>query len=803
MKTPYKKRQLLLNISPVEFNDAKIKVGIFEFVDDEELKQKLDALRSAYYESHVFRREGSRIVCAPTVEGAELLGDSTEDVRLSENLRLCAVLIREALINFLHSIDRQLLDYSPIELVADRQADLLAASTPQGITCPTWLSMRPRYEIDVRVIFPEQQAPYVGAVLNVRTKRLIERPCDELIAEGFPIGGLYVGVTPPHADKRVQPRLRLVGRVLRVEGRFLVLDDVRDDIDTLIKDEFAGRGVDVKAVDAGQVMLKRSVDSFSRCMTHVFGERAGEVDDRLRKALTEFLSGPTRLDNLKRVVAYLGGRDLEMLPGVRFRLKPFFTEGQRNFPRVQVAPKPTYVFDPAKRRTDQWHDRGLTIMGPYSAASHTPTTPRVCVICQSATKGRVEQFLFKFLQGIPEQQVRQNNLRRGSQQGSQERFERFANGLVGKYKLDDVSLKFFTFDGDTAEDYLKAVRQALTFQRDNNMKWDLALVQIEDRFHNLYGDRNPYFVTKAAFLAQQIPSQEFEMETVNLPDSQLIYVLNNMALATYAKLGGVPWLMTADHTIAHEVVFGLGSASIGEGYFGKRERIVGITTVFSGEGKYHLSNLSQAVPIADYKDALLKSLESTIKTVKQELNWQRREHVRLVFHSFKPFKDVEADAVKEVVSDLSDYNVDLAFLHVVENHPFMLFDEEQKGVPDYKTRGVKGIAAPERGYFFRLSAYEVLMSLTGAREVKRPEDGMPHPIVLRLHRNSTFDDMTYLSRQVYAFSCHSWRSFFASGMPVTILYSELIAKILGNLSNVTNWNPDSLLDRIGKTRWFL
>jgi hypothetical protein len=50
------------------------------------------------------------------------------------------------------------------------------------------------------------------------------------------------------------------------------------------------------------------------------------------------------------------------------------------------------------------------------------------------------------------------------------------------------------------------------------MKWDLALVQIEDRFHNLFRDRNPYFVTKAAFLSHQIPSQEFELETVNLRD---------------------------------------------------------------------------------------------------------------------------------------------------------------------------------------------------------------------------------------------------------------------------------------------
>jgi hypothetical protein len=511
-----KKRQLLLNISPVEFHDAELKVGVFNFDDDDELKKKLDALRSVYYESHVFRREGSRIICAPTVKGAELLGDSTEDVKLSVNLRLSAVLIRESLINYLHSIGRQLLDYSPIELIADRPADLLAASVPKDLTCPLWLSMRPQYEIDVRVIFPDQQPPFVGAVLNVRTKRLIERPCDELIAEGFPIGGLYVGISPPHADRRVEPRLRLVGRVLRVEGRLLVLDDVRDDIDTLIQDQFAGSQGDLKAVDASQVMLKRSIDSFSRCMGHAFGKRADEVDDRLRNTLAEFLNGPTRLDNLKRVVTYLGGKDLEMLPGVRFRLKPFFTEGQsKNFPRVHTAPNPTYVFDPAKRRTDQWHDRGLTVNGPYSAMSHTPTKPRVCVICQSATKGRVEQFLYKFLHGIAEQQARQN-FRKANQQNSQEKFERFANGLVGKYKLDDASLKFFTFDGDTSEDYLKAVRQALTHQRDNNMKWDLALVQIEDRFHGLYGDRNPYFVTKAAFLAQQIPSQEFEMETTLL-----------------------------------------------------------------------------------------------------------------------------------------------------------------------------------------------------------------------------------------------------------------------------------------------
>jgi hypothetical protein len=140
---------------------------------------------------------------------------------------------------------------------------------------------------------------------------------------------------------------------------------------------------------------------------------------------------------------------------------------------------------------------------------------------------------------------------------------------------------------------------------------------------------------------------------------------------------------------------------------------------------------------------------------------------------------------------------------VVDDHPFMLFDESQPGVRDFETGATKGTLAPERGFFFRLSAHEIIMSLTGPKELKRPEDGMPHPVVLRLHRNSTFNDTTYLARQVYAFSCHSWRSFFPSPMPVTILYSQLIARVLGNLAGLSNWSPDALLDRVGTTRWFL
>jgi hypothetical protein len=276
-----------------------------------------------------------------------------------------------------------------------------------------------------------------------------------------------------------------------------------------------------------------------------------------------------------------------------------------------------------------------------------------------------------------------------------------------------------------------------------------------------------------------------------------------MALATYSKIGGIPWLLKANPTIAHELVIGLGSAESGSRRLGKSERVVGITTVFTGEGNYCLSTISQAVPYDDYQDVLLDSLKNTMSSLAQSMNWQPDERIRLVFHAFKPFKNTEADAVKNAVASLGKYQVEYAFLHVVEDHPFLLIDRNQGGERDYETGITKGVYAPDRGQFIRLSGHEVLLTLTGAKDVKRPSDGLPRPVLLRLGYESTFHDMTYLTRQVFTFASHSWRSFFPSSLPVTVMYSELIARMLGNLATVSQWNATVMLDRIGRTRWFL
>lgn len=781
---------LVLNLSPVEFEDVELQVQILPYRDHEQLSR----LRADYYTSHVFLRErGTRILCVPYRQSTPeiTVTSSFERINLKSSLSLSAALVRNALINYLSSLGRPVLGYVPIRFLAnDSNSDLLTAAlkdvTKSNFSndtnlCLDWLSVRVLYELTVREVNFDRQKPFVGLNLDFHSTQRVTKNCEDLLNEGFSLKGLYVGHLTHRDDSRLEQRLELLGRVREVERNgYLQLEDTKP-------------GRNITTINAREALLEPRTREFDQCLKHALREegqsRIIEVKQALSNQLALLRKGPRRLEKLRTVIEHFAKLNLEMLPGVPFKIQPFLAEKtSKIFPVTYTAPKPTYVFDPTGICVNTWNEKGLDMYGPYTSQSFTPSRPRVCVICQSSYKGRVEQFLHKFFNGLP-YQVNDR--------------EPFGKGLVRKYALDDIYAEFFVTHGSSAEAYQRAVRSAIEYQTQQSFKWDLALIQVEDRFKSLNNETSPYLVTKAGFLKHQIPVQEFRIENVDQPDKQLVYILNNMALATYAKLGGVPWLMKANPTIAHELVIGLGSAQIGEGRLGSKQRVVGITTVFTGDGNYWLSSLSKAVPIAEYKDALLTSLRTTVKRIQRNMNWQPREHVRLVFHAFKPLKNAEADAVKTLMGELGDYDIDYAFVHLMQQHPYILFDKEQRGVPSPSPNTLKGVMAPTRGLYLRLSDYETLISLTGVREVKRPQDGIPQPIMLQLHRSSSFHDTTYLARQVFAFSCHSWRSFFPSPMPVTILYSNLVARLLGQLARLPHWDADVMLGRIGETRWFL
>ena len=102
-------------------------------------------------------------------------------------------------------------------------------------------------------------------------------------------------------------------------------------------------------------------------------------------------------------------------------------------------------------------------------------------------------------------------------------------------------------------------------------RYDLAIVITREEFHSFSATTNPYLVTKAALMSQGVPVQEIQIETMESTGRQ--YILNNVALACYGKLGGIPYTILASRQVAHELIIGLDSLQLGEGRLSARSRV--------------------------------------------------------------------------------------------------------------------------------------------------------------------------------------------------------------------------------------
>jgi hypothetical protein len=200
---------------------------------------------------------------------------------------------------------------------------------------------------------------------------------------------------------------------------------------------------------------------------------------------------------------------------------------------------------------------------------------------------------------------------------------------------------------------------------------------------------------------------------------------------------------------------------------------------------------------------LRDSTRDAIEEVKKRNGWQPGDTVRIVLHAARPPRNVDfallmRDAVRAAGRD---QHVEFAFVTVSHEHPFALFDTAQAGKQTPK--GSKGEYAPDRGLIVQSSRYSRLITTTGVSLVKRAGLPLPKPLQVHLHRHSTFTDLHYLSEQVLKFTALSWRSTQPAADPVTIYYSELIARQLARLRAVPDWSPALLDARLRTSKWFL
>ena len=745
-------------------------------------------LRRTHWRTHAFRfdaRDGliANIGLRPDIDPMGMI----DNVPLDDHLLLLAIAIEHALRRWFSGARRILKPFRPIICLGDRDHLLITALKDSGVRSPdSRLDVVAKWSFDLRLVHvaDTDDRPYLGLIADVATSNVIDIPVSELLAGGFDPTGCYVGTQGSEVDDLAgfSPR-RLIGRVREVQDGLLVLDDVPNDSDT-------------ERVPATDALLEPRRETLDAVVRALYPSAATNALSALRERAAPYVSGNGKLTKIAGTVDHLnssshtrkrGSLDLRFTDGLTLEFGPLLDQASPRFPPQIDTNRPTMLFGASGHEQHTQPDLGIQRHGPFHY-SHNPTNdPMIVVLSHPSVRGRIEQFTKALRDGLGKQQTV------------------FSGGLIGKFRLTSVRFHFAEIAADTAQAYADAATAAL---HDLTQTPALALVQIKEAHRRRQSPDNPYYVAKAQFMRAGVPVQAVRLETIE-QDRGRAYTMNNLALASYAKIGGVPWVISTPGVATHELVIGIGSTEVGQDRLGKRTRYVGFTTLFQGDGRYLVWETTREATFEEYPNALLASLRNSIRFVRAQNRWEPGDRVRLVFHVYKPLKRVEIDTVKRLVNELlDDYPVEFAFIDISEHHPLQIFDSRQQGVKyrsfETNRNATKGIFAPQRGTALLLGPRTALLQLVGANEVKTWGQGLPRPLLLELHPDSDFSDLTYLVRQAFHFSFMSWRSFFPSHEPVTILYSRWIARMLGNLKTVPEWDSVSLNQlRDRRAMWFL
>ncbi|WP_439601872.1 argonaute/piwi family protein [Devosia sp.] len=651
------------------------------------------------------------------------------------------------------------------ELIAD--AAVAAAISHQLLP---GFRVTPKFALSPKIYEPIDGQTKIGIFVTITMRYDIEADISELQAAGIDMHGMYVVRRIHQPGER-----RLLGRISSIQDGLVSLFEESDESEYSVAD----------------IKLEGSKENFTRCLTKLLGYGYKKLMVALDDQEAVYRVGPRFDEAVRRMGEFLAKKPMFLGHGISAQVGDRIALDNEGANRnVRVAPTVEYVFDRTGAKSSEYAWPGLSQYGPYDRSSFAGRSPRILVAYPASTAGKVEVFLRFFRDGM------------GTNYPG---FPKGFTDVFGLVKVDFIMCPVGIDIGDrqtAASTYNKAIQEKLTDAGDVQA----GIIVLFDEHGRLPDPVNPYIHTKSLLLTLGIPTQEVRLPTVILEPKNLQYTLQNFAVSMYAKLNGTPWTVNHDKTINDELVVGMGVAELSGSRSDRRQRFVGITTVFSGDGTYLLGNVSKECAYEGYPDAIRESMLQILRELKKRNNWQPGDTVRVVFHAHRPLKRVDvAGIVFECTREIgSEQDIQMAFVAISHEHPFMILDRKQQGIPAYKGGDVmKGVFAPARGTIARIGRFTRLLAVNAPRLIKRPNTRLPAPLLISLHQDSTFRDVDYLAEQALKFTSLSWRSTLPAGTPVTIFYSERIAELLGRLRNVPDWSPAALNVKLKWSRWFL
>lgn len=751
----------------------------FDFNEYQVLRVKsepdlLKELREKYNSTHSFFKDGDFIYIS-NKNGEDLGIGTTETMSVFDDRKTTASLIKHIFFRtFLETYPK----YKPnsfypfIFQSKKNENDLIHRFLPQGLKGR--LSYTKQIEVQLRTIIVNDKEQF-GFLVNVNRNWNLNITCKELVEKGFNLIGYEVNHSEiiPEAKNVLLPNESLVGTVKEVKENLAIVETNEGEQSFNLNELYLRKTN--KNIKEFLGFALRSPEKADLILENLKIEKSGTIIPK--RVLSDFRSAA-------KLLFFNKGESLsfENKDGFCFTVSSSTNLTHKSF----TLESPTFVFDPSRVRVDTGSDFGLRRYGPYDSSQFSPKVPKLLVICHKKNRGKMAEFLKELIDGMPNSKY-------------------FTKGFQAKYELHTVEYDIQEMTSYEFEQ-IKKINSKLNYNP------DIVIIEIPSSLKEIKEvNESLYYQAKAYFLNLQIPIQIVNSENIIKYDE---YKLNAIGLQMYAKLGGVPWTILTKESIDREIIIGIGNSTFRNNIYtgNEQERIVGISTFFSGDGQYMMSGNIKDVPYDEYFQELLDSLKESINTLSKEYGWRENDTVRLVFHIFKPIKNVEFEVVKELISSITKYKIQFAFVTVSDFHPFLMYDESQKGIAKYgKTIGE---FVPKRGENIVLNEYSCLVQMLGVDEMRTSKHGASHPLLIKILRPTSFEkgdslkellfsDLHYITQQIFKFSLLSWRGFMPNQMPATMQYSNLIAKTLGKLRTMPGWNSEVINLNLKYKKWFL
>lgn len=286
--------------------------------------------------------------------------------------------------------------------------------------------------------------------------------------------------------------------------------------------------------------------------------------------------------------------------------------------------------------------------------------------------------------------------------------------------------------------------------------------------------RDVYYRLKKLLLEKNISSQV--VYKWNLDNPNFNYFLPNIAVAVLAKLGGIPWRLS--RPIKHDLIVGIGAFREGDNLY------LGTTVAFKNDGTFVRFDSSKVNSVQGLIHYYKKALADVSK--------EQTEIKRIVIHYYKTMNSDEESAIRKALDELG-LKIPYIVLQITEDTNFIPFDLSFQG--KMPTSGTCIV--------LRKGDYLLCNNTRYAYQSGSKIEDYPFPVRIKVSKASisdmSKDDIQALIDQVYQFSRMYWISVKQKGKPVTILYSEKVAKISAAFDNQEL--PQSMVAT--QTLWFL